>query len=970
MKRLYTFLALSCVLSIYASEGGWQVNNSTDRPIASAWYKAKISLGGMGYYAWGDKEKIKDEVVIQPGTSQFIALPAKPDVWGGYNTRRELVLTFTGPDGAYKFLQKLAADNSGVLMNNALKRSLFITDKNQLGGYPYKQGAPDQPIIFLLKDQSTQGFKAVIEDVKSAKASWNLENKSGKPIFYAWYEADWNKANVMYTNPQLMGGQAITQLAAGSKISLAMPLKQMDSGRRYLMLSFDAKNLKRPITSKMDDNIVPDVSIHSRYALGDAGSNLTITKVEDRPLIETKKHVMRLINTTNKTIYGALYYVDAKEDKATRASGELVKIDPQMSVELNYPLTIKGKDIQLFVGRAPLKNFLEMAILTKGDMTKLTRKSFKATNVVNWYRGQPFNIVYDVKNPEQHYLSVSSAGGTITGSVAETLYDFGAFDQTKINKYEAQLHTALYEPSDAIKKAASSQDSTSIIDGLNNLDLENRFIKDRTDTVRKAINELFQDKELIAADQPVPKIAIAFTGGGYRAMIETIGFLSGAEKQGFLDTFMYMSGLSGSTWAINPLVVSGKSPREFAAIQQKKVTTAGTGVVDIRSLNPLIKSVLNDNDYTMRRFVQSRYNQYYGPIGVYGHAISQTLLNGFKLNNRTTHDIRLSDLRTNLLPDKYPLPLSVAVDQGRTDVCGGRLWVEFSPFYIGVPKVLGLDQGRWIDTELFGCTYKEGNIRHFVPEYPLAQYMGIWGSAFAVTAQDIARSSTLGGYIASGFSSLGAGAYKLYDLFLWKEPEGSACPGRITAGQIPNFSFEDKSVKLAQLRNEDILCLVDGGMVKDKDCRHNFSTIPPLARDVDILILCDTPEHPNADTKSKHLMAASQEAQRLLGIDFPGSKRGGEMAGDILEKINSEVSTLLLGNGKQLIVVYMKGKKLPDKQFDPDSDVSKFTTTANFDYSPKEFAQLVSLTEAIMSHKTTVANIKEAIKVAVDRMKA
>jgi hypothetical protein len=47
-------------------------------------------------------------------------------------------------------------------------------------------------------------------------------------------------------------------------------------------------------------------------------------------------------------------------------------------------------------------------------------------------------------------------------------------------------------------------------------------------------------------------LGVCCSGGGYRAMIATLGFLTGLEKIGLLDATTYMAGLSGSTWLLGP----------------------------------------------------------------------------------------------------------------------------------------------------------------------------------------------------------------------------------------------------------------------------------------------------------------------------------------------------------------------------------------------------------------------------------
>lgn len=56
----------------------------------------------------------------------------------------------------------------------------------------------------------------------------------------------------------------------------------------------------------------------------------------------------------------------------------------------------------------------------------------------------------------------------------------------------------------------------------------------------------------------VPVIAIAGSGGGFRAMVGFSGVMKALFESGVLDCATYVAGLSGSTWLvfISPLLLS------------------------------------------------------------------------------------------------------------------------------------------------------------------------------------------------------------------------------------------------------------------------------------------------------------------------------------------------------------------------------------------------------------------------------
>lgn len=52
----------------------------------------------------------------------------------------------------------------------------------------------------------------------------------------------------------------------------------------------------------------------------------------------------------------------------------------------------------------------------------------------------------------------------------------------------------------------------------------------------------------VSFQESVPHIALIGSGGGQRAAVGLMGSLYQLEKEGLLDTLLYLGGVSGSTW--------------------------------------------------------------------------------------------------------------------------------------------------------------------------------------------------------------------------------------------------------------------------------------------------------------------------------------------------------------------------------------------------------------------------------------
>ena len=47
-----------------------------------------------------------------------------------------------------------------------------------------------------------------------------------------------------------------------------------------------------------------------------------------------------------------------------------------------------------------------------------------------------------------------------------------------------------------------------------------------------------------------PRVGLAFSGGGYRAMLTGAGVLSAMADNGLMNSSLYISGLSGGAWTV------------------------------------------------------------------------------------------------------------------------------------------------------------------------------------------------------------------------------------------------------------------------------------------------------------------------------------------------------------------------------------------------------------------------------------
>ncbi|MCL4229063.1 hypothetical protein KJZ61_00030 [Candidatus Dependentiae bacterium] len=222
------------------------------------------------------------------------------------------------------------------------------------------------------------------------------------------------------------------------------------------------------------------------------------------------------------------------------------------------------------------------------------------------------------------------------------------------------------------------------------------------------------------AKEEVLEVNFAFSGGGARAALGTIGFLEGAQEAGFLDCVMTTAGISGSTWALASWISSGLDIPQFREFFIKRLSI---------SLIPTPLRAKNTVDNLLVKFC---YEQPPSVVDLYGN----WLANAFLGKNSTldfgvdANLVYLASTVKNDLPSqvdriattKYPFPVYTAIQEGSHE------FFEFTPFEVGCRKL-----EVYIPTWGFGRKFNNGHSVDNAPEQSLGYMLGIFGSAFSTT---------------------------------------------------------------------------------------------------------------------------------------------------------------------------------------------------------------------------------------------
>ncbi|MCK5632601.1 hypothetical protein KAH94_02550 [bacterium] len=367
---------------------------------------------------------------------------------------------------------------------------------------------------------------------------------------------------------------------------------------------------------------------------------------------------------------------------------------------------------------------------------------------------------------------------------------------------------------------------------------ELNFREKRFPIVKKAQEKLLA---MNLEDEDVLEIAFSGSGGSMRAKAFSLGACYGADKIGLLDTAMYMSGLSGTTWFLAPWISSGLPLGQYYERAMQDICY-GLDIDDIDDLEPILDSL----------WTKFAFNQHINIIDIYGGLLGNNLLSGF---GKKQHMIYLSDQQKTIADGIFPMPIYNAVLAERHMK---KHWFEFTPFEVGSRWL-----GAYIPSWSFGRKFKKGKSCSKAPEMSLGFMMGICGSAFAASFQE-AYDKCFKNIRLPKFLSKVPAADKIFNILkgILKKLALSTELGdiRIAWGQVFNYVYKmEKSV----YRDYQDLKLIDAGVEFNNPI---FSTYrkPPYADAPDVIFVFDA-----TSVVSTTEIKGAQDYASLYNLKFP-----------------------------------------------------------------------------------------------------
>lgn len=456
---------------------------------------------------------------------------------------------------------------------------------------------------------------------------------------------------------------------------------------------------------------------------------------------------------------------------------------------------------------------------------------------------------------------------------------------------------------------------------------EKKLIKRRKTKIAKFIKKIYCLK---TKPQNVPNVGICISGGGYRAMIATLGFLSELEKNNTLDLVEYISTLSGSSWALASWISSDQVLSDFINDVKKNIKS-NPMLIKNRGTLPLVKGrerTTQLNSHLATKFV---FHQPLSIIDIYGSMVLNNLLN----HKKNIFDLTLSNQRKRLEKDSMFMPIYTAVTPDSNKHPISYTWYEFNPFVSRNTKN-GLFSPIWA----FGRKFNNGKSEPsqgitcecYPPELPLSNFMGIFGSALSANIKDAIK------FFKGQIPNADENTNLKFEKFLKTDEKFlNISNARLTVSGIYNPEFKISTGTNSKYRISNFL---DGG------ADFNMPIAPLLIPDkeVDVIIMFDVTGqlHPNTPA-----LRDSEKYARLRNLKFPKI---------VYDKLSEKEISIFEGSPTIIYIPFT------------NSCLNSFCNTINFTYNEDDFNYVLNRAKEIA--KNVDCKIKNEIeKVANKKIK-
>ena len=410
----------------------------------------------------------------------------------------------------------------------------------------------------------------------------------------------------------------------------------------------------------------------------------------------------------------------------------------------------------------------------------------------------------------------------------------------------------------------------------------------------KEKNYLLKREKLIKQkNKNLPRIGLAFSGGGHRSMISSLGFIKQAKKIGLLDQISYVSMLSGSTWMGTQLLSRGinNSFESYQAFQKYFKTVLNRPFISLDLLKQAFK-------------IRPDFTYIYSFMLVH-HIFSDNI----KLSQG-----KFSDLLST--PSNFPFPIFIAsIDTSKcfkkrtskakdeiakyyefVNVCPCCIWSDVLEEGIKTAKMEKMLEGKYTEEAS-----------------TMGYFLSIFGSAYSASLKDLIRSLQY-----KIFALLDKkGIKKNYSDKIKRQIEKIWGYTRIFPPRMPNYTSDNKF----GVKNFPV---IDGGYIS------SLPLSPLLQRNCKVIICVDNSGN-GCKGKLTELQKFANYAKRKK-MPFPSlaSSKPYQFI-DPKTKLTHEMKVFGLDDANAPTVIYLQNRTV--------------FSTIKFNYSETEFDSLANYIE-------------------------
>ncbi|KAM6965855.1 cytosolic phospholipase A2 gamma-like [Tautogolabrus adspersus] len=225
---------------------------------------------------------------------------------------------------------------------------------------------------------------------------------------------------------------------------------------------------------------------------------------------------------------------------------------------------------------------------------------------------------------------------------------------------------------------------------------EQAYVQKRKQVVLQSLNSL----GINCSEDSVPHVALLASGGGQRAAVALVGSLYQMEKDGLLDSVLYLGGVSGSTWSMASLY---SDPQWSVGMDRAVSRLNGPGVELEQALSWLGERAKEEH---------------FSLTDIWGLFTSVGIMKQMDLR-------LLSDEASRNATNPYPIYCAIEKHCFSNGSVEGR-WFEVSPHEAGFTEL-----GLFIETSLLGSKFENGTLQEEKAEMDMVKLQGFLGSALA-----------------------------------------------------------------------------------------------------------------------------------------------------------------------------------------------------------------------------------------------